>query len=65
MALALLLYMAAWAERNFCAEQAALEAPHFALPPSGRLIRILGPVVFPPAALMKVLDAKIVGRWGV
>ena len=40
----------------------ALEALHLALPPSGQLMRILDPVVLPPAALMQVLDAKIAGR---
>jgi hypothetical protein len=54
--------MAAWAERNFRAEQALL---HLALPPSGRLMRILSPIVLPPAALMQVLDAEIAGRCGV
>ena len=56
------LYMAAWAERNFRAEQALL---HLALPPSGRLMRILSPIVLSPAALMQVLDAEIAGRCGV
>jgi hypothetical protein len=27
-------------------------------------MRILGPIVPPPAALMQVLDAEIAGRWG-
>jgi hypothetical protein len=58
------LYMAACAERNFCAEQALLKL-HLALPPSGRQMRILGPIVLPPAALMHGLDAEIAGRCGV
>ena len=62
MALTLkVLYTAAWAERSLRGA-GALKALHLALPPSGRLMRILGPVVFPPAALMQVLDAKIAGR---
>jgi len=28
-------------------------------------MRILSPIVPPPAALMQVLDAEIAGRWGV
>jgi len=28
-------------------------------------MRILGPIVLPPAALRQVLDAEIAGRWGV
>ena len=43
----------------------ALKPLHLALPPSGRLMRILGPIVPLPAALMQVLDAEIAGRWGV
>jgi hypothetical protein len=43
----------------------ALEPLHLALPPSGRLMRILGPIVLLPAALMQVLDAEIAGRWRV
>jgi hypothetical protein len=38
---------------------------HLALPSSGRLMRILRPIVPPSAALMQVLDAEIAGRWGV
>ena len=39
----------------------ALEALHLALPPSGRLMRILGPIVFPSPAVMQVVDAEIEG----
>jgi hypothetical protein len=39
-----------------------LEALHLALPPSGRLMRIFGPIVLPSAALMQVLDAEIADR---
>jgi len=28
-------------------------------------MRILSPIVLPPAALMQVLDAEIAGRWAV
>jgi hypothetical protein len=38
---------------------------HLGLPPSSRLMRILGPSVLSPTALMQVLDAGIAGRWGV
>jgi hypothetical protein len=38
---------------------------HLGLPRSSRLMRILGPIVLPPAALMLVLDADISGRWGI
>jgi hypothetical protein len=49
-----------------CAGVAAvLEALHLALPPSGRLMRILSPIVPPPATLMQMLDAEIAGRRGV
>jgi hypothetical protein len=43
----------------------ALKALHLALPASGRLMRILGPIVHPPAALIQVFKAEIAGRWGV
>jgi hypothetical protein len=43
----------------------ALEALHLALPPSGRLMRILGSIVFPSPAIMQVVDAKIEGRCAV
>ena len=43
----------------------ALEALHLALPPPHRLMRILGPIVLPPAALMQVLDAEIAGRCAI
>src|SRR5271157_1388913 len=39
----------------------ALEALHLALPPSGRLMRILGPIVLPSPAIMQVVDAEIEG----
>jgi hypothetical protein len=40
----------------------ALETLHLALPPSGRQMRILGPIVLPSPALMQVLDAEIMPR---
>src|SRR5271157_656112 len=39
----------------------ALEALHLALPPSGRLMRILGPIVLPSPAVVQVVDAEIEG----
>jgi hypothetical protein len=41
------------------------EPLHLALPPSGRLMRILGTVVLPPPALVAVLDPKILDRGAV
>ncbi len=38
---------------------------HLGLPPSSWLMRTLGPIVLPPAALMQVLDADVAVRWGV
>jgi hypothetical protein len=35
---------------------------HFALPPSGRLIRILGPIVLPPTALVAAHKLEIAGE---
>ena len=59
------LYRAAWVGEESLRGARALEALHLALPPSSRPMRILSPIVPPPAALMQVLDAEIVGRWGV
>jgi hypothetical protein len=42
----------------------ALEALHLALPSSGRLMRILGPIVLPPTALMAAVDPEIAGLSG-
>jgi hypothetical protein len=39
----------------------APETLHLALPSSGRLMRILCPIVLPPTALMTALDPEIVG----
>jgi hypothetical protein len=48
---------------KFLRRAGALEALHLAVPPSGRLRRILGPIVLPPTAPTQVLDAEIAGRW--
>jgi hypothetical protein len=50
---------------EFLRRARALEALHLALPPSGRLMRILGSIVLPSPALMQVADAKIAGRCAV
>jgi len=50
---------------EFLRRASALEALHLALPPSGRLMRILGPIVLPSPTLMQVFDAEITGRCAV
>ena len=57
-----MLYAAAWAERNFLRRARALEALHLALPPSGRLMRILRSIVLPSSTLMQVLESYE-GNW--
>jgi hypothetical protein len=47
---------------EFLRRARALEALHLALPPAGRLRRILGPIVLPSPAIMQVVDAEIEGR---
>jgi hypothetical protein len=51
------LFTAAWAERNFCAEPALLKGSH--LPPSraGPLMRVCDRIVLPSAVLMISLSA--------
>ncbi len=39
-----------------------LEPLHLALPPSRRLMRILGPIVLPSPTLMQVLKAELASR---
>src|SRR5208282_5345009 len=50
---------------EFLRRASALETLHLALPPSGRLMRILGPIVLPSPALMQVFDAEIASRSAV
>jgi hypothetical protein len=50
---------------EFLRRARALEALHLALPPSGQLMRILGPIVFPSPAIMQVVDAEVEGRCAV
>ena len=50
---------------EFLRRARALEALHLALPPSGRLMRILGPIVLPSPAVVQVVDAEIEGRCAV
>src|SRR5208283_1507461 len=50
---------------EFLRRARALEALHLALPPSSRLMRILGPIVLPSPALMPAFDAEIEGRCAV
>ena len=42
--------------KEFLRRADALEALHLALPPAGRLVRILDAIVFPSPALMAVLE---------
>jgi hypothetical protein len=50
---------------EFLRRTRALEALHLALSPTGRLMRILGPVVLPSPAVVQVVDAEIEGRCAV
>jgi len=43
----------------------ALEALHLALPLSGRLMRVLGPIVLPSSAFVSVLESQVAGRGAV
>src|SRR5271166_4843705 len=43
---------------EFLRRARALEALHLALPPSVRLMRILGPIVLPSPAVVQVVDAR-------
>ena len=50
---------------EFLRAASGLETSHLALPRSGRLMRILGPIVLPSPALTQVFDAEIAGRCAV
>ena len=50
---------------EFLRRASALETLHLVLPPSGGLMRILGPIVFPSPALMQLFDAEIAGRCAI
>ena len=43
----------------------AFEALHLALPPSGRLMRVLGAIVLPSPAFVSTFDPEIMGRSAV
>jgi hypothetical protein len=45
--------------------QGALETLHLALPSSGRLMRIFGPIVPPSPALMQAFEAESAGRCAI
>jgi hypothetical protein len=50
---------------EFLRGASALETLHLALPSSGRLMRILDPIVLPSPALMQAFKAESAGRCAI